>query len=366
MEKKNFASSFISWLYGGQDRQFFADHMDQIRARNAGLAELMSEIMTVVALLYYIFDLNSGGTKQMRLSYLVFFTIFLVIAIVSHISGHRLFRSHLCIILLFEVIFLFVLFVGPVFDSDNLACYVPVYLIVCQLLMISPITVSGPFVIVNMIIFFFVDFRFKSFTLAMYDLVDSVTCSMIGFAVGFSVLRSRLNEIAAYSELKEQSESELKKALDLANKDPLTGIRSRAAYENMAQAADSYIAQGTSEPFAIIVCDVNNLKKTNDSLGHGVGDRLIIECCRSIQSVFTHSSMYRIGGDELVVLVKGTDYPDRKELFNTLCKAALSPSGIMMFACGMADYDRRTDHTLADVFIRADNAMYENKEENRK
>ena len=64
----------------------------------------------------------------------------------------------------------------------------------------------------------------------------------------------------------------------------------------------------------MVVCDVNGLKKINDTLGHKAGDEYIRKAFEMICDIFQHSPVYRTGGDEFVVILTGRDYIIRKEL----------------------------------------------------
>ena len=57
--------------------------------------------------------------------------------------------------------------------------------------------------------------------------------------------------------------------------------------------------------FALVECDINGLKGINDTYGHEIGDVYIVNSCRGICSVFKHSPVFRIGGDEFVVILQG-------------------------------------------------------------
>ncbi|MBQ8527493.1 MAG: GGDEF domain-containing protein [Lachnospiraceae bacterium] len=76
--------------------------------------------------------------------------------------------------------------------------------------------------------------------------------------------------------------------------------------------------------FGIVVCDVNNLKKINDTMGHKAGDELLQFVFRLLHNMFSHSTIYRIGGDEFVVLLKDEDYKERINLFNRLRQTILN------------------------------------------
>ena len=120
------------------------------------------------------------------------------------------------------------------------------------------------------------------------------------------------------------------------------------------------------QEFAIAVCDLNNLKITNDTLGHSTGDDLIRAACKLICETFKHSPVFRIGGDEFAIIMSGQDYENREALMRTIRETSLAhkkeKAGVIV-ASGIALYDPREDHTVADVFKKADQNMYVNKKE---
>ena len=112
------------------------------------------------------------------------------------------------------------------------------------------------------------------------------------------------------------------------------------------------------------MCDVNNLKVVNDTMGHKAGDELIQSACALLCDMFLHSSVYRIGGDEFLVFLEGEDYQNRLERFNDLRQVILenqnNGDGPIM-ATGMSVYKSETDQMVLDVFQRADEEMYADK-----
>ena len=117
-----------------------------------------------------------------------------------------------------------------------------------------------------------------------------------------------------------------------------------------------------------MVLDINNLKKVNDHLGHEYGDMLIRDACDLIQKGFGDNEVYRIGGDEFVVILENEAVQQSSELVRNF------DTGIVVFnrnntkyeqklqvARGIAFYDGEAGESYASVFRRADQAMYENK-----
>ena len=127
---------------------------------------------------------------------------------------------------------------------------------------------------------------------------------------------------------------------------------------------DIAIAEGRAKDFAVVVCDVNGLKKINDTLGHKAGDEYIRQAFLMICDIFQHSPVYRIGGDEFVVVLTGRDYEIRKELVLALHDRSAEHigSGGVVVSGGFSDYVPGEDLSVHSVFERADNSMYEEKQ----
>lgn len=159
----------------------------------------------------------------------------------------------------------------------------------------------------------------------------------------------------------------LEKALRDANTDALTGVKNMNAFELSTGRIDVEIESGEEVHFAIVVCDVNGLKETNDNIGHDEGNKLLINSCRLICRTFAHSPVFRIGGDEFTAILRNDDYNNREALVSGLRERMTAenyePMNVtnVSFAIGMAEYDPALDCNCSDVFKRADALMYEHK-----
>ena len=146
------------------------------------------------------------------------------------------------------------------------------------------------------------------------------------------------------------------------NVDALTGVRNKYSYLEAEEKINRRIAEKSQPPFALTLLDVNDLKKVNDTAGHQAGDVCLREACKTICKTFQHSPVFRVGGDEFVVISQGEDYTHIEELISRIAshnEEALRSGGVVI-ACGMS---RLTgdDSSIADVFERADRVLYENK-----
>ncbi|MBQ5534277.1 MAG: diguanylate cyclase [Lachnospiraceae bacterium] len=165
-----------------------------------------------------------------------------------------------------------------------------------------------------------------------------------------------------------EAKGDVQRMSDLAQKDALTGIRNRTAYEKEIEKTERELAVGRDE-FGIAMIDLNFLKRLNDTYGHEQGNEAIKKLCFIVCHVFEHSPVFRIGGDEFVVVLKGDDFRNRDALlleFNgqlarLQTEADLQPWERVSAAVGIAAYDKTVDSSANDVVKRADTMMYERK-----
>ncbi|MCR4628343.1 MAG: diguanylate cyclase [Clostridium sp.] len=177
--------------------------------------------------------------------------------------------------------------------------------------------------------------------------------------VGISNIEDQVRRENEYAE-------HLAKAQHEALLDALTGVRNKHAYLETEKQINQQIKDGSVQPFALVILDVNDLKKVNDEQGHQAGDQYLRDACRIICDIFKHSPVFRIGGDEFAVIAQGPDYDDIETLVGKMNdhNAEAVYSGDIVVACGMSKYAQ--DDLAASIFKRADENMYDNKKELKK
>ena len=153
-------------------------------------------------------------------------------------------------------------------------------------------------------------------------------------------------------------------ANEMARKDILTGTRNKTAFVEYKKELQKDIDEKVTDSFGIIVCDINDLKFINDTQGHNAGDEYIKAACRLICRTFAHSPVFRIGGDEFVIILRKQDYSDRENLLSAFRKQIednLRIGSGPVVASGLAEYQQDSGNTVEDVFKLADGRMYEEK-----
>ena len=155
--------------------------------------------------------------------------------------------------------------------------------------------------------------------------------------------------------------------------DALTSVRNKGAYSICIQELQDEIDAGNRAlEFGVCVFDCDNLKQVNDAYGHDKGDVYLRGASDLICGVFKHSPVFRIGGDEFSVVLRGQDFERRDELVerfrrecDEICREAAHPWERVSVTCGMAVYDAELDPAAIDTMRRADKVMYLNKRERK-
>ena len=92
--------------------------------------------------------------------------------------------------------------------------------------------------------------------------------------------------------------------LHLSTSDPLTGLLNRRSFEESVEALQ------TTPPMSVMICyvDVNGLHELNYAKGHEAGDRLLTATAQELLKRFGENSVFRVGGDEFMLLVRNPDH----------------------------------------------------------
>ncbi len=155
--------------------------------------------------------------------------------------------------------------------------------------------------------------------------------------------------------------------LVLARKDPLTGAGNRRALDE--KLAELCAAQTRANvPASLLLIDIDNFKEINDEFGHAAGDQILVRLTEIIDlRIRVTDSLYRIGGEEFVVVIEGQKKDQARRLaeqLRTLVEAnELAPGGAVTISLGVAELG--SGEKPEQWLRRADVALYESKRAGR-
>jgi len=177
----------------------------------------------------------------------------------------------------------------------------------------------------------------------------------------FNKMASRLDE--TYSQLISE-----RRSFDyMAHHDPLTGLANRLlAYELITNMIGRYHLN--AQRFSIIYLDLDEFKQVNDSLGHAIGDELLLKIAKKLHAIInTPDTAVRLGGDEFMILVAGENssllaFEYARKIIKELKQPVTLHSNEIFLGCsiGICHFPDHGDDV--DALIRnADTAMYQAK-----
>lgn len=141
--------------------------------------------------------------------------------------------------------------------------------------------------------------------------------------------------------------------------DLLTGVMNRNAMNSRAAELHEETG-GASCPKGVVFADLNGLKYVNDHQGHAAGDLMLKNTAMILQSTFIGDEIYRVGGDEFLVLLHETDETDMKQKIAEIKKKSELFENVS-FSAGYCLLEKGQD--IRKAVERADAMMYENKED---
>jgi diguanylate cyclase (GGDEF)-like protein len=144
--------------------------------------------------------------------------------------------------------------------------------------------------------------------------------------------------------------------------DPLTGLFNRSALD---QRLSELEGQPASEEeglgYALLLCDLDHFKRVNDQLGHAVGDAVLQEVAYTMRAALrAGDSIYRVGGEEILVILPGAGRAEAEEISERLRVAVHErrPVGVPLTVSVGAAVSGPGPVDTADLVSRADAALY--------
>jgi diguanylate cyclase (GGDEF)-like protein len=157
----------------------------------------------------------------------------------------------------------------------------------------------------------------------------------------------------------------------LALTDDLTCLFSRRGFF-AAATQQLKLARRNGQTLLLLFCDVDNLKKINDTYGHHEGDQALIRAADALEQSFRSSDVLaRLGGDEFVVLASEASTKTQEVLLRRLEKNlkklnASESRYELSLSVGVARFDPKSAISLGELMTQADEAMYEQKRNHQK
>ncbi|MFH1920393.1 MAG: GGDEF domain-containing protein, partial [Planctomycetota bacterium] len=203
--------------------------------------------------------------------------------------------------------------------------------------------------------------------------MESVKRALLGHVTELMTANKRLQNDLTYSSYRmEEQALEIDHVRREARTDPLTGVSNRKAFDEKLQLLDACWRR-EGQPYTLILVDLDQFKRINDSHGHQAGDRVLEKVGTWLKGWVREGDFVgRLGGDEFAVLLPYTELEVAVELAETIrMRTADATSRIAVrgeqvsvsLSLGVAT--SREGDTVETVLHRADQALYKSKRRGR-
>ncbi len=184
-----------------------------------------------------------------------------------------------------------------------------------------------------------------------------------GFMVDITLDKEAERQIRSYQQALEQANGKL---ATLASTDGLTKLHNRRSFD-AALLREAEVAKRHGHPLTLMILDIDDFKRVNDTFGHEEGDRVLRRVAGIMEETFRGGDLVaRFGGEEFAVLLPNTEQPSATETAERLrlavARSEAKPS--VTISIGLAVLEAPT-WSQADLLKRADDCLYKAKREGK-
>ena len=207
-----------------------------------------------------------------------------------------------------------------------------------------------------------------------YDGISSITSltayGILAFAFFvMSILKEQFQRERRLIALANSLELEVASAVERSEIDPLTNCFNRRKFDDTVTQAVT-AARAAGKPLSLLMLDIDFFKRVNDTYGHDIGDRTLINFAETIRKhLDQHQTLYRWGGEEFMVLCRGSDLDTSTALGESLrqrvAASPICPGKPDPVTCSVGVASWHENDANESVFQRVDEALYAAKQSGR-
>lgn len=282
--------------FNQERRQYFVDARDENARSNLRILKKVSIFSILLVVFAYFVTPHIISGWQVSPPYFWFIPAVLFFTIYSVLYAKRPeinpnVANASCVVFII-VIELLVVLIDVFLGSRSQASFMPMIFIMVPGVFIFPFRVLVPLLAGSEMVYVFALLKYKTIELAEVDIFTSLVGLMFGYLMAFTIVQLRIKDNNAKREYQRRSMV-----------DPVTGILNKFSFENSVR--EALKAREINTLSALVVLDIDNLKRMNDELGTMVGDMFLEDVAEYLTHIFRGSDIIgRVGGDEFMVYIR--------------------------------------------------------------
>lgn len=348
--------------YNRERRQFFLDSQEESGRQNIRMLKKITIFLMPFILFAFIFTpfLIRGWT--ISLPYCILFGFVVLTAVVSILYARqpKINSNAANAICTLYIVGMFVImsWIDIFRVKDVPASFVPLLLIVTPTVFILRFRVIIPLMAIVDIIYSIITLWYKVPRIAQSDVFTSIIGLVLGYMMLLTIVQLRIRDNNAKREYQRR-----------CMVDPVTGILNKFSFENSLR--DTLNARDETHECALLLIDIDNMKRMNDELGKLVGDMFLENVAEFLTSIFRGSDIIgRVGGDEFMVYVRNLKSEDwlagKCSRIQHEIKAISNENGNINMTCSIgAAVAGKVPVSFEQMYTQADDSLYKAKTRGR-
>lgn len=348
--------------YNRERRQFFLDSREESGRQNLRMMRKISIFLVPFILLAFVFTPFLIQDWSISLPYYILFGFVVLTAVVSILYARqpKINSNAANAICTLFIVGMFVLMSWiDIFPAKDVpASFVPLLLIVTPTVFILRFRVIIPLMAVVDIIYSIITLWYKVPRIAQSDVFTSIIGLVLGYMMLLTIVQLRIRDNNAKREYQRR-----------CMVDPVTGILNKFSFENSLR--DTLNARDETHECALLLIDIDNMKRMNDELGKLVGDMFLENVAEFLTSIFRGSDIIgRVGGDEFMVYVRNLKSEDwlagKCSRIQHEIKAISNENGNINMTCSIgAAVAGKVPVSFEQMYTQADDSLYKAKTRGR-
>lgn len=341
------------YLYCGIDKEEYEAVKKDAYISNFRVWRILHFLMAAVFGLLFVASLFYGLLAVNRWFYLIAFLYSVGAIVLFFIIPEDSIVAQFLIYLSMSVLFLFASFITQNKPDTPAATFI-VFLLISPMFMIDKPYFMTIELTVASVVYLIWMHAVKTHEVWQLDLVNVIVYTVVGCFLNVIANSIRIKEFVLTRKINIQKDI-----------DEMTGLRNKGS---LTREINEFLETEGSEKGLLFILDIDRFKAINDTYGHDIGDRVIIQLGNYLGSRFTHQEITgRFGGDEFILFIKDTDDPETARKIAEEIVAGASENVKLpkedlkiSVSVGIAVYHGQ-EKNYSEIFKKADVALYQAK-----
>ena len=341
------------FFYSGIEKEEYDAVKKDAYVSNYSVWRILHVVMVAAFAFLYLSSLVNDLLETNRLFYLLGLTYSVVASCLFFILKKDSLVAQLIIYLSISLMFIFACLITQNKPDIPATTFIVLLLIAPMFMIDKPFFMTFELSAASAVFLIWM-YKVKPYEIWEMDFINVVIFTIVGIILNIIANSIRIKEFVLTRRINIQKDT-----------DELTGLKNKGA---LTREINAFLADDSADKGIMLLMDVDHFKSINDTLGHDVGDQVIVQLGRLLGSKFSEDEIAgRFGGDEFIVFIKKEFDPDvAREAAESIVREAYESISLpdkdwkVSVSIGIAIYSG-LEKNYSEIFKKADIALYRSK-----